>query len=425
MDYRIISYPALPSAYTAHKPGRRIDMLVLHATGGVKTSDLWTLSGRDRQHLVSTHYYITKLGEIYQLVQDKDIAWHAGVSYWQGEEECNSFSIGVELENLNDGRDPYPEAQQSAALWLVRMKVQQYNIPRARLVRHSQIALPPGRKNDPRGFPWETFVKQVYTDIPPGPPPPPTAPPSPAIILRTALIDATYRKARHTYHPDWTMHQVAINERLGPPIVPMFGFKAEGRDWVGEIYGVDAICSPVDMWSDIRRLSKLPEGELKTAFRAEIYHELGATYHPDWATHQYADRNPIGVPLTESFRITLTSGDVYSAQVFSLDTLITPDGTSDSMLLLSKLVAAANANPRDTELRDLLLSKQFQRAGSKYHPDWTIHQAAIRLGLGSPLADQLHIEMGVQDYVAQPFARDVLYSPVGDWAVVKQLRDLL
>lgn len=425
MDYTIIQYPALASAYTAQKPGRRVDMIVLHATGGSKIGDLYTLSGRDRRHLVSTHYYVTKLGEIYQLVQDKDIAWHSGVSFWQGESDCNRFSLGIETENLNDGRDPYPTAQQEAVLWLVRTKVQQYKIPRSRLVRHAQVALPPGRKSDPRGYPWETFISQVYANVPPGPPPPPAPLPPANLVLRTALIDAAYRRVRHVYHPDWALHQFALAQRLGPPLLPMFRFNAEGREWVGEAYGVDAICSPTSAWNDIRRLSQLANGELKRVLRGELYRMLGASYHADWAFHQYADRNPIGVPLSESFRLALRSGESYSVQVFSLDTLISPFGQWDVVFPLSNLLDAPNLEPRDAELRDTLLNRQFQRIGSRYHHDWAIHQAAIKLGVGAPLTNQEQIEMGEQDYVAQSFARDVLYSPVGDWGIVKQLSELL
>jgi hypothetical protein len=424
MNYRIISYPALPSAYTAHRPGRRIDMLILHATGGIKTSDLWTLSGRDRRHLVSTHYYVTKLGEIYQLVQDKDVAWHAGLSYWQGESDCNYFSIGVEMENLNDGRDVYPQAQQDAVLWLVHNKVQQYKIPRSRLVRHAEIALPPGRKNDPRGYPWESFVNQVYSDLSPGPTPPPSDLPTPNVILRTALMELAYRQARHTYHPDWSMHQFALQQRLGPPLLPMFRFRAENHDWIGEIYGVDAICSPVGAWNDLRRLSQLPDGNLKQVFRSQVYLLLGAIYHADWSFHQYADRNAIGMPLSESFQFTLSNGESYVAQIFSLETVISPYGQWDVIFPLSNLLDAPKLEPRDAELRDTLLRRQFQRIGGAYHPDWAIQQAALRLGLGAPLSDQDRIEMGAQDYVAQPFARDVLYSPVGDWGIVRRLSAL-
>lgn len=425
MDYSIIQYPALPSAYTSQRPGRRIDMVVMHATGGVKTGDLWTLSGRDRRHLVSVHYYVTKLGEIYQLVQDKDVAWHAGVTFWQGESDCNRFSIGVEMENLNNGKDPYPQAQIDAVVWLVRNKVQQYKIPRSRLVRHAEIALPPGRKTDPRGFAWERFVSQVYAEIQPGPPPPPATPPPANLVLKTALIDSAYRRVRHVYHPDWSLHQFAIKERLGPPVLPQFRFKAEGKDWVGEVYGVDAICSPASAWNDIRRLSQLPNGDLKIAFRNEVYRLLGATYHADWTMHQYADKNPIGVPLSENFRITLRTGENYSAQMFSLDTLITPFGQWDVIFPLSNLLDAAKLEPRDAELRDTLLDRQFQRIGSRYRADWATHQAAVKLGAGAPITNQERLEMGVQDYMAQSFARDVLYTPVGDWSVVKQLSELL
>jgi hypothetical protein len=167
MVYTIQQYPALPHVITPRQPGARtISLLVLHATAGRRTGDLKALSGRERGHLVSCHYYITKTGEIIQLVQDKDIAWHAGVSAWQGKMDCNEPSIGVEMENLNDGSDPYPQVQIDAALWLVRSKVQQYTIVKSRLVRHAEVALPLGRKDDPRGFPWASFVQQVYGPTP-------------------------------------------------------------------------------------------------------------------------------------------------------------------------------------------------------------------------------------------------------------------
>lgn len=156
----VIQYPAL--RYFDVTDGRRIDAIVMHHTAGVKAGDLWTLSGRDRRHKVSCHYYVTKLGEIFQLVRDQDIAWHAGVSALNGEPNVGRFSLGVEMENLGNGRDPYPQDQLNAVVWLARNKVQEYSVPRERLVRHLDVALPPGRKNDPRGFPWLWFLDRVY-----------------------------------------------------------------------------------------------------------------------------------------------------------------------------------------------------------------------------------------------------------------------
>lgn len=149
-----------------HSPrnGMDIDMLVLHATVGKAKSALeWLVNPApdgDPKLRVSTHYLIDKQGTIYQLVSDALAAWHAGVSSWHGEGHINERSIGIELENKNDGKDPYPPAQIQALIWLARTKVQQYAIPQHNVVRHMDVA--PGRKSDPAGFPFAEFVTTVY-----------------------------------------------------------------------------------------------------------------------------------------------------------------------------------------------------------------------------------------------------------------------
>ncbi|HSH77720.1 MAG TPA: N-acetylmuramoyl-L-alanine amidase [Herpetosiphonaceae bacterium] len=423
MDYPIIPYPSLPHAFESMPPGRRIDMIVMHSTAGYKQSDLYTLSGRDRRHLVSTHYYVTKVGEIYQLVQDKDVAWHAGVSYWQGETSCNRFSLGVELENRNDGVDKYPQNQLNAALWLVRMKVRQYRIPRSRLVRHADIA--PGRKSDPRAFPWESFKANVFRDLPDEPPPPPVPQQIPEVQLRDTLIDQSYSRVNHVYHPDLSLHQFALKQRLGPPVAPPFRFTAENRIWQAEIYGSDVICSPSGEWQDIRRLSELEESELKSALRTEAYRQLGVQYHPDWTMHQFADRNDLGVPLTESFPLSLQDGRSFSVQIFQLDTLFSPAGKWNVVLPLSTLLDTPQLSTADAELRDLLINQQYVRIGNRYHPDWELHKAALQMRVGAALSDQERLTVGRQDYMVASYARDVLFTPTGDWKLIKRLSDLL
>jgi N-acetylmuramoyl-L-alanine amidase len=145
-------------------------MLVIHATAGHAPSDYnWLrhgggiVNGRDKP--VSIHYYISKKGVITQFLDDKVIAWHAGPSTWiidghQVMATVNPFAIGIELENLNDGLDPYPISQYTSLLSLSRSLVAKYHIPRKQLVRHSDVA--PGRKDDPKAFPWPTFVERVY-----------------------------------------------------------------------------------------------------------------------------------------------------------------------------------------------------------------------------------------------------------------------
>lgn len=48
----------------------------------------------------SAHYVIDIKGSITQLVTDTHRAWHAGKSSWNGKSDCNSYSVGIELENF-------------------------------------------------------------------------------------------------------------------------------------------------------------------------------------------------------------------------------------------------------------------------------------------------------------------------------------
>src|SRR3954463_11295279 len=95
---------------------RAITMMVIHATAGSARSALgWLTTPLSR---VSAHYLIDKGGHIYQLGPDDRAAWHAGRAAWHGETAINDISIGIELENANDGRDAYPPEQLDALLEL-------------------------------------------------------------------------------------------------------------------------------------------------------------------------------------------------------------------------------------------------------------------------------------------------------------------
>lgn len=150
------------------RAGADIDMLVLHATVGSYASSLAWLTNPASQ--VSTHYLISKSGHIAQLVDDSEAAWHAGKSTWlhRDSDDIRNASIGIELENLNDGRDPYPAAQLDACRALCRGLIAKYFIVRMMVVRHLDIA--PSRKSDPAGLPWPAFRDSLYTDLPPADP---------------------------------------------------------------------------------------------------------------------------------------------------------------------------------------------------------------------------------------------------------------
>jgi AmpD protein len=98
---------------------------------------------------VSAHFFVRRNGTLVQFVSCNDRAWHAGASSWQGREQCNDFSIGVELEGTD--QLPYATAQYTMLSRLLKVLARRY--PIAHVAGHSDVA--PGRKTDPGpSFDW-------------------------------------------------------------------------------------------------------------------------------------------------------------------------------------------------------------------------------------------------------------------------------
>lgn len=109
---------------------------------------------------VSAHCLINRHGDITQYVSFDDMAWHAGLSCFNGREKCNEFSIGIELEGSN--QQPFTEAQYRTLAALTNTLMQHYpQITPDRIVGHSDIS--PGRKIDPgQYFDW-AYYRQLTT----------------------------------------------------------------------------------------------------------------------------------------------------------------------------------------------------------------------------------------------------------------------
>lgn len=113
----------------------------------------------DRASEVSAHYLVWEDGRIDQLVAEADRAWHAGRSFWAGERDMNTVSIGIEI--VNGGHDfglpPYPDVQLVAVTDLARDICGRRAIAPARVLGHSDIA--PARKADPgERFAWQALM---------------------------------------------------------------------------------------------------------------------------------------------------------------------------------------------------------------------------------------------------------------------------
>lgn len=103
---------------------------------------------------VSAHFFINRDGSIRQYVSTLNRAWHAGISQYEGRDNCNDFSIGIEINGAD--HIPYTLAQYQRCAQLIRaLHARHPAITFERITHHSHIA--PSRKTDP-GAAW----RQAY-----------------------------------------------------------------------------------------------------------------------------------------------------------------------------------------------------------------------------------------------------------------------
>lgn len=103
---------------------------------------------------VSAHFVIRRTGELLQFVSVHDRAWHAGRSTWQGRDNCNDYSVGIELEGLED--TPFEAPQYDTLKTLLDALAQRW--PITQIAGHEHVA--PGRKRDP-GFAFDWGALQA------------------------------------------------------------------------------------------------------------------------------------------------------------------------------------------------------------------------------------------------------------------------
>ena len=105
---------------------------------------------------VSAHFFITRLGELWQFASCEDRAWHAGQSSYMGKNNCNDNSIGIELEGLEGGFFDLPQYETLTGLCAAVMT----HYPIVHIAGHEHIAA--GRKQDPGpGFDWSLLKKSL------------------------------------------------------------------------------------------------------------------------------------------------------------------------------------------------------------------------------------------------------------------------
>jgi N-acetylmuramoyl-L-alanine amidase len=144
--------------HNERKGGARPDMILLHYTGMRDVQAAVSVLCSPASE-VSAHYVVLEDGHIIQLVAEERRAWHAGVSFWAGETDINSCSIGIEIANPghDQGYPDFPKRQVAAVTALCRSIFTRHKIPADRVLGHSDVA--PARKQDPgEKFPWRLLA---------------------------------------------------------------------------------------------------------------------------------------------------------------------------------------------------------------------------------------------------------------------------
>ena len=167
---------ALPSPnFGPRPPGTAIDLAVVHSIslppgqyGGNEVQALFTNTLDWDAHPyflqirgieVSSHFYVRRDGALWQFVSVDDRAWHAGRSSFRGRDNCNDYSVGIELEGLEGER--FTARQYERLDRLIRALAAHY--PIAAVTGHENIA--PGRKHDPGpGFDWARLQRGLGWD---------------------------------------------------------------------------------------------------------------------------------------------------------------------------------------------------------------------------------------------------------------------
>ena len=138
----------------------KIKYLIYHYTG-MKNDKLAIKKLTSFNSNVSCHYYITKSGNLIQMVPDLYVAWHAGKSNWDNHKSLNYKSIGIEVSNPGHGNGyrKFTDKQIECLIRISNLIIKKYNINKNRILGHSDIA--PLRKLDPgEKFPWKLLSKK-------------------------------------------------------------------------------------------------------------------------------------------------------------------------------------------------------------------------------------------------------------------------
>jgi len=158
-----------PRLFLKQEEKREIKFLVLHH---VQADSADHAIEQFLQHEVSSHFLIDESGKIFELVEENDVAYHAGTSFWAGVDGLNKNSIGIEFINSAPFEKKFSDAQMKSGARLCQYLILKYNIAQKNIVGHCDIAYDKStnlldRKQDPSNlFDWEFMAKNAVGIFP-------------------------------------------------------------------------------------------------------------------------------------------------------------------------------------------------------------------------------------------------------------------
>ena len=238
LDYpEAVWRPASSENYSERPAGMEIDCVVLHATVGSLSATLGWFSNPESG--VSAHDVVAKTGRIYQMVEEERRAHHAGASSFQGREDFNRFSVGIEIVNKNDGQDAYPPDQFEAVVNLVDYLAAKYDIERQWIVTHADISTV--GKTDPRGFPVLELLARIYDPE--------------ANLPDDVVREAAWNAAGIPYNPEAAFSRYAREHELGTPQTDEFDFSYKGVNYRGQGFSQGIVYTKVGDWANIKEMT--------------------------------------------------------------------------------------------------------------------------------------------------------------------------
>ncbi len=142
-----------------------IKFIVIHYTALKNESEAINFLCSEKNN-VSCHFLISQGGKIFSLVNEKKRAWHAGLSFWDGDTDINSSSIGIELDfSYEFNNNKFSLKMIKSLKELIRYLKIKYNIKKNNILGHSDVS--PYRKIDPGPkFPWKSLAVSDLAFIP-------------------------------------------------------------------------------------------------------------------------------------------------------------------------------------------------------------------------------------------------------------------